>query len=57
VFANEPQVDPRYLTMPNVFLTPHIASATVDTRSAMGFILLDGVAAWEQGVTLENRLC
>jgi len=57
VFANEPQVDPRYLTMPNVFLTPHIASATVDTRSAMGFILLDGLAAWEQGVTLENRLC
>ncbi len=57
VFANEPQVDPRYLTMPNVFLTPHIASATEDTRSAMGFILLDGLAAWEQGVTLENRLC
>jgi glyoxylate reductase len=57
VFANEPRVDTRYLTLPNVFLSPHIASATVDTRGAMGFILLDGLAAWEQGLTLENRLC
>lgn len=57
VYAHEPHVDARYLALPNVFLTPHIASATVDTRNAMGFILLDGLAAWEHGISSENRLC
>lgn len=57
VFANEPQIDPRYRTLPNVFLTPHIASATVDTRNAMGFLVLDGLRAFEQGRTAENQLC
>lgn len=57
VYSNEPNIDPRYRALPNVFLTPHIASATVDTRNAMGFILIDGLAAWEQGITAGNRLC
>lgn len=57
VFANEPSVDPRYRTLSNVFLTPHIASATVDTRNAMGFIVLDGIQSFEEGLTAENQLC
>lgn len=57
VFANEPGVDPRYRELSNVFLTPHIASATVDTRNAMGFILLDGLSAFEDGMKAENQLC
>jgi lactate dehydrogenase-like 2-hydroxyacid dehydrogenase len=57
VFSNEPDVDPRYKTLSNVFLTPHIGSATVDTRNAMGFILLDGLTAFESGHTAENQLC
>lgn len=57
VFANEPQIDSRYRSLPNVFLTPHIASATVDTRNAMGFLVLDGLLAWENGITPENQLC
>lgn len=57
VYAHEPEIDPRYRSLPNVFLTPHIASATVDTRNAMGSMLLDGLAAWERGISLENRLC
>jgi glyoxylate reductase len=57
VFRNEPRLDPRYLTLPNVFLTPHLGSATVDARDAMGFILLDGLAAFEAGATAENQLC
>ena len=57
VFAGEPQFDPRYRILPNVFLTPHIASATVDTRNAMGFLVLDGLLAYEQGQKAENQLC
>jgi glyoxylate reductase len=49
VYANEPDIDPRYRTLPNVFLTPHIGSATTETRDAMGFLLLDGMRAIEQG--------
>jgi len=29
----------------NVFLTPHMGSATVETRNAMGFRALDNIAA------------
>lgn len=57
VFANEPQIDPRYRALTNVFLTPHIASATVDTRNAMGFIVLNGIEAFEKGHASENQLC
>lgn len=57
VFANEPKLDPRYRTLPNVFLTPHIASATVDTRNAMGFTVLKGLQAYERGQPAEMRLC
>ncbi|MBU8537722.1 NAD(P)-dependent oxidoreductase [Falsiroseomonas tokyonensis] len=36
VFRNEPRIDPRFTALPNVVLAPHIASATVETRAAMG---------------------
>jgi lactate dehydrogenase-like 2-hydroxyacid dehydrogenase len=57
VFTGEPDFDPRYRMLTNVFLTPHIASATVDTRNAMGFAVLDGLLAFEQGRKAENQLC
>ncbi len=57
VFANEPHIDPRYRELPNVFLTPHIASGTYETREAMGSLLLEGLAAFEKGVKAENQLC
>ncbi|WP_424135839.1 2-hydroxyacid dehydrogenase [Roseomonas chloroacetimidivorans] len=45
VFRKEPDFDLRLAELPNVFLTPHVASATVETRNAMGFRALDNVAA------------
>jgi lactate dehydrogenase-like 2-hydroxyacid dehydrogenase len=45
VFLNEPAFDERFATLPNVFLTPHMGSATVETRTAMGMRALDNIAA------------
>ncbi|MFL2801385.1 MAG: 2-hydroxyacid dehydrogenase [Paracoccaceae bacterium] len=36
VFLEEPNIDPRYLKLDNVFMQPHQASATIETRKAMG---------------------
>lgn len=56
VFANEPNVDPRYRALDNVFLSPHIGSATEETRNAMGWLLIDGIAALRRGERPANLL-
>jgi gluconate 2-dehydrogenase len=43
VFEGEPKVHPDLLTVPNVVLTPHIASATVPTRKAMAGLAADNL--------------
>ena len=43
VFEGEPQVHPDLLTVPNVVLTPHIASATRGTRLAMAHLAADNL--------------
>ena len=43
VFEGEPTVHPDLLTVPNVVLTPHIASATVKTRLAMAQLAADNL--------------
>jgi len=43
VFEGEPKVHPDLLTVPNVVLTPHIASATVPTRRAMADLATDNL--------------
>lgn len=49
VYAREPQVPEALLSMPNVVLFPHIGSATVETRGAMGQLVVDNLAAYFQG--------
>ena len=45
VFEGEPQLNPDLLTLPNVVLTPHIASATLPTRMAMANLAADNLIA------------
>jgi gluconate 2-dehydrogenase len=46
VFEGEPKVHPDLLTVPNVVLTPHIASATVATRRAMAELAADNLVGF-----------
>lgn len=49
VFANEPEVPQALLQMPHVVLSPHVASASRQTRAAMGQLTLANVAAFVAG--------
>ncbi|HYF57986.1 MAG TPA: 2-hydroxyacid dehydrogenase [Burkholderiaceae bacterium] len=49
VFDDEPNVPADLIALPHVVLQPHQASATDDTRGAMGRLVLDNVAAWFDG--------
>ena len=46
VFWDEPIIDSELRRLPNVVLTPHIASATVETRQAMAALTLDNLQAF-----------
>jgi gluconate 2-dehydrogenase len=46
VYEGEPTVHPDLLTVPNVVLTPHIASATPGTRQAMADLAVDNLIAY-----------
>jgi lactate dehydrogenase-like 2-hydroxyacid dehydrogenase len=54
VFPDEPRVPEGYLALQSVVLTPHIASATWETREAMGYLALDGIDAVLAGRTPAN---
>ncbi|MGE0733377.1 MAG: 2-hydroxyacid dehydrogenase [Alphaproteobacteria bacterium] len=45
VYRGEPRMHPEYPKLPNTFLLPHLGSATVETRDAMGNLALDNIAA------------
>jgi lactate dehydrogenase-like 2-hydroxyacid dehydrogenase len=51
VFEGEPKLYPEYLSLKNTFLLPHIGSATIETRTAMGMLALDNVDAVLKGGT------
>jgi lactate dehydrogenase-like 2-hydroxyacid dehydrogenase len=57
VFEGEPRLHPDYLALENVVLLPHLGSATVATRDAMGFLALDGIAAVLAGRRPQNLVC
>ncbi len=49
VFENEPAVEPELLTMENVVLLPHIASASLKTRTLMATMASDNIVAHYKG--------
>jgi glyoxylate reductase len=51
VYEQEPEVTPELLELENVVLTPHLGSATRDTREAMGLLAVEALRA----VLLEER--
>lgn len=46
VFDNEPAIDPRFRALENVLLSPHVGSATIETRTAMADQLFDAIRQW-----------
>jgi lactate dehydrogenase-like 2-hydroxyacid dehydrogenase len=49
VFKSEPNIDPRYRELKNVFMLPHLGSATKNTRIAMGMRAVDNLEAFFKG--------
>jgi len=57
VYENEPHINPGFLTLENVSLLPHLGSATLSTRTAMGDKVLKNLAAYFAGQSLPDRVC
>ena len=55
-FVDEPGGNPAFAQHPNVFMLPHIGSATFETRDAMGFRALDNLDAFFSGNKPRDRL-
>ncbi len=49
VFENEPEVPEALVAMDNVVLQPHMASATTETREAMGRLTVDNLVSYFSG--------
>jgi lactate dehydrogenase-like 2-hydroxyacid dehydrogenase len=56
VFEGEPNLNPRFLALPNVLLQPHHASGTVETRRAMGQLMRDNLTAHFAGQPLPSAV-
>ena len=56
VYENEPHIYEGFLALENVELLPHLGSATLETRTAMGEKVLANLAAYFAGNTLPDRV-
>jgi len=56
VFEGEPNIDKEFLDMDSVSLLPHLGSATEETRIAMGYRVLDNLAAFLAGEEPKDRV-
>ena len=43
VYNGEPNIHPEYLTLPNVYVLPHLGSSTEKTRIAMANLAIDNI--------------
>jgi lactate dehydrogenase-like 2-hydroxyacid dehydrogenase len=56
VFEFEPQINPKLLAMPNVVALPHLGSATVEGRIAMGEKVIINIRTWMDGHRPPDRV-
>jgi lactate dehydrogenase-like 2-hydroxyacid dehydrogenase len=56
VFEDEPRVPEALFAMDNVVLLPHQGSATIETRTAMGQLVVDNLVAHFSGKPLLTRV-
>jgi glyoxylate reductase len=49
VYTHEPAVDPRFFSIPNVVLLPHLGSATFEGREASGERVIANIRMWADG--------
>ena len=57
VFEREPAVAPALLDLPNVVLLPHLGSATLETRTAMGMRVVANIDRFCAGLPLLDPVC
>jgi glyoxylate reductase len=56
VYEHEPHVHPDLLRLPNVVLSPHLGSATFETRVRMGMMVMENIRAALSGGEPPNRV-
>ena len=56
VFAKEPIVPDAFRAMENVVLLPHLGTAALEVREAMGQMALDNIFAWDDGQPLPQAV-
>lgn len=56
VYEEEPKVTPELLALENCILLPHLASASIGTRTKMGMIAIDNLLAKFEGKELPNLI-
>ena len=54
VYEFEPRVSPHLMAMENVTLLPHLGTAALEVREAMGMMAVDNLLAWAEGRPLLN---
>ena len=56
VYNGEPNIHPEYLTLPNVFVLPHLGSATRKTRTAMGDLAVSNIEEFFKTNKCKNKV-
>jgi len=56
VYNGEPNIHPEYLTLPNVYVLPHLGSATNKTRTAMGDLAVNNIDEFFRTGKCKNKV-
>jgi len=56
VYKNEPNLNPGYLKLKDVFILPHLGSATKETRTAMGNLAIDNIDEYFKTGNCKNKV-